>query len=194
MLEQLLDPDGPRRMLLTGDADQELHNRGFTPPRPEDGWTLCELVNNTRNSREIARLLRNRLNGPLAPFALPESTHVRFTPVEEVSELVAHVRAEVLKLKEAGFDDDGIAVICLDTGSRDALRQVSMFVPYEQAGEGRIVCETSRRLKGLEYPAVILVGSRWPADDTVLYVGVSRAVFGLSVIGPKQLGEHLGLA
>lgn len=194
MLEQLLDPDGPRRMLLTGDADQELHNRGFTPPRPEDGWTLCELVNNTRNSREIARLMRNRLNGPLAPFALPDSTHVRFTPVEDLNELVAHVRAEVLKLKEAGFDEDGIAVICVDTGSRDALREVAMFVPYEQAGEGRIVCETSRRLKGLEYQAVILVGLRWPVDDTVLYVGVSRAVFGLSVIGPKQLGERLGLA
>jgi hypothetical protein len=40
---------------------------------------------------------------------------------------------------------------------------------------------------------VILVASKWPIDDTVLYVGVSRAVLGLTAIGPRELGERLGL-
>lgn len=193
MLESLLDPDGPRRMLLTGDIDQELHSRGFSTPRSEDGWVVCDLSVNTRNSRGVARLLRNRLGGPPAPSSLPESTHLRFSPVRGLEEMTDLVRAEVEALLSAGFTHEGIAVACLDSTSRDALRQTSMFVPFEGAGESSVICETARRLKGLEFPAVILVSSRWPVDDTVLYVGVSRAVFGLSVFGPVELGDRLGL-
>jgi len=194
MLTSLLDPDGPQRMLLAGDADQELHQRGFLAPQSQDGWTLCELVVNTRNSFEIAQLLRNRLGGPLAPPALPLSTHLRFTPVEDDTSLIAAVRAEVLALQQAGFDEASIAVACLDSASRDLLRANTGFVSFEEAGPGLVVCETVRRLKGLEYSSVILVSSRWPIDDTLLYVGISRAVFGLSVIGPPQLGDRLRLS
>lgn len=194
MLEWLLDPDGPRRMLLAGDADQELHQRGFVVPRPEDGWTLCELSSNTRNSLGIARILRQRLHGPPAPAALPRSTHIHFSAVTETDELIALVRAEALRLKGEGFTTRDIAVVCLDSAIRDSLRAVSEFVSFEEAVSGGVVCETARRLKGLEYGAVILCASRWPINDTVLYVGVSRAVFGLSVFGPVELGERLGLS
>jgi hypothetical protein len=199
MLEALLDPDGPRRMLLAGDADQELHRRGFQTPRAEDGWTLCELAANTRNSLEIARLLRNRLSGPPAPAALPLSTHIRFAPIEEsegllADSLLALVRNELLALRQAGLDDSSIAVACLDSYARDLLRENPGFVSYEKTGPGQVVCETVHRLKGLEYAAVILVASRWPVDDKLLYIGISRAVFGLGVIGPQALGERLRLA
>jgi hypothetical protein len=198
MLESLLDPDGPRRMLLAGDADQELHRRGFQTPRAEDGWTLCELVVNTRNSFGIARLLRNRLNGPYAPTALPLSTHIRFAPIEEseallADSLLALVRNELLALRQAGLDDSSIAVVCLDRPARIFLRENPGFVSYEESGPGLVVCETVHRLKGLEYAGVILVASRWPVDDKLLYIGISRAVFGLSVIGPQALGERLRL-
>jgi hypothetical protein len=193
MLTSLLDCDGPRRMLLAGDADQELHQRGFLPPQPDEGWTLCELAVNTRNSYDIARLLRNRLGGPPAPAALPLSTHLRFTPIEDDNSLIVAVRAEVLALQQAGFDDASIAVACLDSRARDLLRANTGFVSFEEAGPGRVICETVHRLKGLEYAAVILVASRWPIDDTVMYVGISRAVFGLSVIGPAELGDRLTL-
>lgn len=180
-------------MLLTGDIDQELHSRGFTVPRTEDGWTLCELSVNTRNSRGVARILRNRFDGPTAPAALPESTHVSFRAVGDLDELASTVRAEVLALLNVGFASDGIAVVCLDSTVRDFLREAPMFVPFEEAGDGGIICETARRLKGLEFSVAILVASRWPVDDTVLYVGVSRAVFGLSVFGPAALGKRLGI-
>ena len=198
MLESLLDPDGPRRMLLAGDADQELHRRGFQMPRQEDGWTLCELATNTRNSLEIARLLRNRLGGPPAPAALPLSTHIRFAPIKEsepllTDSLLALVRNELLALQQAGLDDSSIAVACLDSYARDLLRENTGFVSYEEARPGHVVCETVHRLKGLEYAAVVVVASRWPVDDKLLYIGISRAVFGLSVIGPIALGERLRL-
>lgn len=194
MLEALLDPDGPRRLLLTGDVEQSVHHRGFVAPRPEDGWTLCELVANSRNSRDIARLIRSRLGGPPSPAALPPSTHLRFVdvPADETA-LVELVVAEIGRLREDGFDDEQIAVVALDHDARDELRIDPMFVRWEERGPGLLVCETARRLKGLEFPVVILVARRWPVDDLVLYVGVSRAVLGLTVIGPPALGERLAL-
>lgn len=193
MLEALLDPDGPRRLLFVGDAEQELHRRGFRPPTTDDGWTVCELTSNTRNALEIARLLRNEFAGPPAPASLPPATHVRYHPANDLDELLTHVRAEVLAARTEGFDDAQIVVAALDHEARDHIRTVPEFVAYEEAGPGRIVCETARRIKGLEYPVVILVASRWPIDDVVLHVGVSRAVFGLTAIGPAELRERLGL-
>lgn len=195
-LEALLDPDGPRRMLLVGDSDQELHQRGFSPPRPDDGWAVCELVSNTRNSTAIAQLLRRRLNGPPAPRGAPESTHLRYRPLGDTLN-PDHVRSEVTdeisRLRAAGFDDDDIAVVCLDSMTRDALRASPEFCRWEQRAEGRVVCETARRLKGLEFQTVVMVASKWPIDDTLLYVAVSRAVLGLTVMGPAGLGERLAL-
>lgn len=193
MLEALLDPDGPRRMLVTGDAEQELHRRGFSPPRSEDGWTVCELANNSRNALEIARLLRNRFGGPPAPASLPAATHLRFVEADDDETILAAVRAELLALRTAGFDDSDVAVVTLDRTARDLIRQVPEFVAFEQARPGFVVCETARRLKGLEYRAVVLVAGRWPIDDIVIHVGVSRAVLGLTVIGPRPLRDRLGL-
>jgi hypothetical protein len=118
---------------------------------------------------------------------------VRYHPANDLDELLTHVRAEVLAARTEGFDDAQIVVAALDHEARDHIRTVPEFVAYEDAGPGRIVCETARRIKGLEYPVVILVASRWPIDDVVLHVGVSRAVFGLTAIGPAELRERLGL-
>jgi DNA helicase IV len=103
------------------------------------------------------------------------------------------VRNELLALQQAGLDDSSIAVACLDSYARDLLRENTGFVSYEEARPGHVVCETVHRLKGLEYAAVVVVASRWPVDDKLLYIGISRAVFGLSVIGPIALGERLRL-
>jgi len=194
-LEALLDPDGPRRMLLVGDSDQELHPRGFIPPRSDDGWTLCELVRNTRNSYGIAQILRRRLKGPEAPQGGPESTHLRFRPLDDLDapHLRAEVTAELEQLRSEGFEDEAIAVVCADSTSRNWLRESPQFCRWEHRGEGRIACETTRRIKGLEFSVVILVASKWPVEDQLLYVGVSRAVLGLSVVGPPEMGERLGL-
>jgi ATP-dependent exoDNAse (exonuclease V) alpha subunit len=54
------------------------------------------------------------------------------------------------------------------------------------------VCETAHRAKGLEYDHVILVVHHDTVSDEILYVGISRAVISLTIIGPKTLGERLG--
>jgi ATP-dependent exoDNAse (exonuclease V) alpha subunit len=52
------------------------------------------------------------------------------------------------------------------------------------------VCETVHRSKGLEYDAVVLVVDKLDVSDLHLYVGASRAVSLLTVIGPAGLEER----
>ena len=196
-LEALLDPEGPRRLLLVGDPDQDIHSRGFTPPRTEDGWTRCELTRNARNSMGIARLIRNRLNGPLIPAGAPETSHIRYRELLDPSdpvELVAAVQREREQLLDDGHNPSSIAVVCLDSTARGVILTQDGYSGFDDIEDGHIVCDSARRLKGLEFPTVILVSTRREVDERLLLIGVSRAVLGLTVIGPAELGTRLHLA
>lgn len=81
-LEALLDPDGPRRLLIAADVDQELYARGFQVPSADAGWTHCELVANCRNAQEIGRLLRRHLGGAPAPARGPLATDLRLIAIQ----------------------------------------------------------------------------------------------------------------
>ena len=59
------------------------------------------------------------------------------------------------------------------------------------ASGGDIVCETIHRMKGLERDAVILVTEDDDLDDHLLYVGMSRAISRLVVVGPPALTARL---
>jgi thymidine kinase len=191
-LESLLDPDGPRRIMLVGDAGQVIFDRGFHSPLAEDGWTVCELVNNSRNSIQIAQILRRVLLGAPAPMIGPESLGVEFIDATGES-VVEAVRSVVTmgtprRLQLVGTT----AVIASNQELRDQLRRELGFGTWEERDE-KIVCESVRRLKGTEFDTVILVDDREEFDKQKLYVGVSRAVSQLIVIGPTSLGEQLGL-
>ena len=56
------------------------------------------------------------------------------------------------------------------------------------------MCENIHRVKGLEFDHVILVVPDPDTADDLLYVGVSRAVISLTVIGPSAIAERLGIA
>ncbi len=49
------------------------------------------------------------------------------------------------------------------------------------------------RLKGLEFDTVILTATKDCEDEALLYVGVSRAVSELIVVGPRDFADRLGL-
>ena len=79
------------------------------------------------------------------------------------------------------------------TAVRDRLRADLDLAPWEDRSSGRVVCENVHRLKGLEFDTVILASPDDEDDETVLYVGVSRAVSELVVVGPEALARRLGL-
>jgi DNA helicase IV len=46
-------------------------------------------------------------------------------------------------------------------------------------------------MKGTEFDTVILVDPEFRMDDRALYIGISRAINQLFVVGPKKLGQRL---
>ena len=193
-LQALLDPEGRRRLLLLADEGQGLYDRGFSFPHPDDGWVRAELVNNCRNARPIARLLRQKLGGAPAPSASPEGLGVHWRPADDVDGVVAGVAAEIERIVEGeGRNPAGVCVATFHTVIRDELRATLGLVGCDDADADDVVCENVHRLKGLEFDTVILATPDDEDDITTLYVGVSRAVTELVVVGPEPLAHRLGL-
>ena len=196
MLTQLLDPDGPRRMLLVADTSQEIYRRGFDEPSVDDGWTLCELSNNCRNTHGIASIIRRRFGGPVAAIGGPESESISWIEIDGRDEEAAI--AEVGEAIDVILDDrdhqPGTMLVATTAGAvRDQLIDEYGFVRWEDSTESTILCENIHRVKGLEFDHVILVLPDPDTADELLYVGLSRAVISLTVIGPASIAERLGL-
>jgi len=195
-LEMLLDPEGPRRMLILADEQQMLYQRGYTTPLVADGWTRCELVVNCRNSYSIGNLIRRRLNGAPAPLNRPEASGICWVQAEDRDSTVARVQEQLHKLlTEQGRDSATVLVETTDSTTRTELRSKANLVAWEQAATapGHVVCENVHRAKGLEVDTVLFVCPDSEVEDTLLYIGLSRAVVELIIVGPKALAERLGL-
>lgn len=196
MLEALLDPAGPRRLLMVTDPAQVLHDRGFRVPSPDDGWTVCELVTNCRNSQQIARLLRRRLDGAPSPMIGPEAVDLRLVPVGvgDADAAVTAVGSELNRLIDSEERPArSIAVLTFSSTLRDRLRAAGLGIVRWEDRVGGVLGENVHRAKGLEVDTVILVSDRETEADDLLYVGVSRAVSELIVIAPSQVASRLGL-
>jgi hypothetical protein len=201
-LTALLNPQG--RLLLVADEAQDLYHRGFAIPSADDGWTRCELVTNCRNTFEIAKLLRRFLNGAAAPKRRPESLPIGWIEATSVEEAVRAVKSELARLLEREErDPPGILVETVSSSLRpdftrqsrvrETIREQLGLVAWESRGQGSVVCENVHRAKGLEWDTVLLVSETEDISDSLLYVGISRAVSELVIIGPRALARRLGL-
>ena len=184
MLEELLDPEGPQRILMVGDPAQSIRRTGFRPLTDQEGWVRAELVSNNRNAPEIARLLRSKLGGAPAPNADPFGAAVEAIAAE-TDEDVATAVQRISNEEQSGTT----WVLTTRANMRDLLRWRLGLVKWEDRNLG-VVCETVYRLKGLEAERVILVVH--DADDSdqtrqLLYAGASRALETLVIIGPSSV-------
>lgn len=186
------------RLFLLADSRQDLYGRGFNVPPMTDGWVRCALTVNTRNSRPVAQVLRRRFSGAAGGHRLPESEAIRAFAVDDLTTASEVVAAELHRLDIAGVEPKDILVATLSSGVRDHLRRHLGLVAWEGRGTAA-VCENVHRAKGTEYDEVILVdvGDAAPArqdrHDRLLYVGVSRAVFGLTVVANRSTIARLGV-
>ena len=193
-LTHLLDPSGPRRVLMVADERQTFYERGFRLPPADDGWTHCELVGNCRNTFEIAELLRRHLGGARPPATGPEGEVVGFRAAATIDDAIELAGAEVDRIVDGdGIDADRVLFATFSRATRELLYERLGMVRWEDRSEQTLACETVRRSKGLEYDYVVLVaGPDDEVTDAMLYVGCSRAVSGLTIIGPAELGARLG--
>jgi len=194
-LQQLLDPSGPHRLLMVADESQSLYPRGFVLPSIDDGWTRCELVNNCRNTFEIASMIRRHLGGAPAPFGGPESVGIGWAEADDVDTVVEIVGEEIDRIVDfEGHDPPRVLVATFSTVLRDRLREDLAFVPWEGGQATTVICENVHRVKGLEFDYVVLAASAADTvSDALLYVGASRAIAGLTLVGPKTIAARLGL-
>ena len=155
-----------------------------------------ELASNFRNAHRIAQVLR-RIGGPGSPQYAPEGFVPIWHEASSVSGAAGVVDAELERIiEEEQRSSRSVCVATLHSRVRDALREQCGLVRWEDRGEGGVVCENVHRLKGLEFDTVILVGID-PKDadrTTLLYIGVSRAISELIVVGVSEVADRLGLS
>ena len=194
VLERLLHDEGPGRILMVTDPHQGVYDRGFQIPTAAPDLVRAELLVNCRNTHQIANLLRRLGGAPAAPGA-PEGERVIF-----VTSQPAHAVAKVGEMLEElvvefQIDPANILVLTGHTALRDRIRAESpggfACAAWEDRHDGDIVCETIHRMKGLERDAVIVVTADDDLGDHLLYVGMSRAVSRLVVVGPRALTTRL---
>jgi hypothetical protein len=93
------------------------------------------------------------------------------------------VAREITRLQEVSdIPASQIAVLSRHRKLRDALLSAEMPVPlvrWEERDEGKIVCDTIHRVKGLERLAIIMVDLDDAADTMTDYIGASRAILHL---------------
>jgi hypothetical protein len=179
---------------MVADEAQMIYDRGFTLPTVVDGWVRCDLTNNCRNSAQIATLLYRRLGGAVSPFGGPETIAVNFREADDFDAAADAVGDAIDEfMDDDDRDPENLLVLTTTRSVRDHLRESLGFTSWESADEGDIACETVHRAKGLEADHVILVTIANDVSDTLLYIGVSRAVTALTVVSPTKVGERLGL-
>ena len=194
VLERLLYDEGLGRILMVTDPHQGVYDRGFLVPTAGPDLVRAELIVNCRNTHQIADLLQRLGGAPAAPGA-PEGAPVIFVTCQP-GHVVAKV-GEMLEelVVESQIDPANILVVTGHTALRDRIREESpggfACAPWEDRHGGDIVCETIHRMKGLERDAVILATNDDDLGDHLLYVGMSRAVSRLVVVGPSVLMARL---
>ena len=194
VLERLLRDEGPGRILMVTDPHQGVYDRGFQTPTAGHDLVRAELTVNCRNTHQIANFLRPLGGAPAAPGA-PEGVPVIFVACQP-SHVVAKVGEMLDELVvESQIDPANILVVTGHRALRDRIREESpggfACAPWEDRHGGDIVCETMQRMKGLERDAVILATDDDGLGDHLLFVGMSRAVSRLVVVGPSVLMARL---
>jgi hypothetical protein len=198
LLGLLRNPD-EGRVLMVADDKQALYVDDWTPPRE---WVTHRLTTNLRNTQKIAKAI-TRVGGVQTRRNAPVGAEISFFATTGIKEARKRIAESIRRaMTEMDIPPSRIAVLVPHRQLRDDLRSAPISLPdfgnvqlvaWPERDEETIVCETIHATKGLERNAVIMVNLDAEPDATVTYVGASRAVAYLSVIGSPTLGALLGL-
>jgi len=193
-LQRLLDPKGPQRLLVLADPAQAIYVRPWQPP-PD--MVQMPLVHNLRNCASVAKVVK-RLGGPAPLPSSPVGDVVHHLDAGGHSEVRSRVQVALRRLcGEYGVPFSQIAVLTTRSEIRDHLLNEPPdgfpMARWEDRGEDNVLCETVQRTKGLERTAIVLVDLSGRPDEVLLYVGASRAVSSLCLVGPASLAHATGV-
>lgn len=194
VLDRLLPSEAGGKLLMVADPYQDVRGAGARLPTNDDGWAMAQLESNYRNSPKIAEFMRRRFQGAGAAadtFPLDESIRkAQVSTLDEVTSMVDQL------LERSDRPASEIWVLTTSRKDRDHLRETLGLRSWEDP-EHTVVCETVRRLKGLDIPEVILVSLTPVADEEehlrLLYAGISRAIDSLVIVGSEAVMKLLSI-
>lgn len=183
----LADPEN-NRLYVAADEKQNIYGDEWVPPK---GFTTVTLTKNIRNTRRISSVVK-QLGGVEAMDTSPAGPEVTLQRVGGLKETrKALGKAIDVAVNQMGIPFAQIIVLVPHRNDRDELISEPVaginLCRWSARDEDNIVCETIQSTKGLERSAVILINRDEEPGATLTYVGASRAVAFLAVIGSQAL-------
>jgi superfamily I DNA/RNA helicase len=173
-------------MALFGDDQQQVFGER---PAPEGNFAILRLVENLRNSQQIAKAVASLISRPSISKG-PHSFEIEYVKVESESQVFDAADDQIAKLVDE--ENWGPKEIALLTTCHRHPEHVSR-AEKDRADHWRSLWEdddvfycTVGGFKGLERPVVVLAIDGFHEDidpNDVLYVGMSRARDKLVVVG-----------
>lgn len=199
-IEQLIDPAGPARLLMVADTAQAIYVDPWVAPPVA---VTMPLEANLRSARTVAEVVCH-LGGPPPLPGIPGRMPVRHHRAGGVKEVRKRVRSVIEELTgQHGVPLSQIAVLTLRTDVRDQLLDADAdrdhpqgplpLARWEQRDEDVALCETVHRGKGLERAAVVLVDITEAPEPQLVYIGASRAMWSLTLVGTDRLADVAGV-
>lgn len=192
-LTLLLQDSVRGKMALFGDDQQQIF--GFRP-EPDGNFAKFQLMENLRNSQQIAKAISGFLSRPILARG-PYAFEIEYIEVKSSDDIIPTADDLVAKLTDKEFWHPGeIALLTSKSRHPEHVRMANQDRNAHWnslwSNEDVFYC-TIGGFKGLERPVVVLAIDGFHEDseeDDVLYVGMSRARDKLMIVGtPAAIQE-----
>lgn len=180
------------KLRIFWDCNQAIYG---SPSLPEHTESIdIPLDKNLRNSKQIFAAVSHFYKGPAMSAAGPDGPPVEWRETRSQEDIVIAV-AEIIRrmLGSEGVKPSQVA-IAIDANADDVLDRLSGLIPQRQfkpysatQGNDCITVDTIKRLKGLEFPVIIIISTESLCRDlSMQYIAFSRARTKLVVVYEKN--------
>ncbi|MDH4120517.1 MAG: NERD domain-containing protein [Deltaproteobacteria bacterium] len=180
------------------DDQQRIYRQG----KLLEGVAPFPLNQNLRNTQVIHRLAQRFYAGGKSTARGPEGRPIEYVVPDNRTLLTSEIRRVIERLiQEEKVAPEDIAVLYARKQHREQIAPEHKIGRYPvtlstETKPGHCVLETIHRFKGLERPVVVLAGLqglRLPNDQSLIYVGITRAQGHLVIAEEKQVLAQLNL-
>ena len=187
-LTSLLEDPHNGRIFQLGDEQQKIYNSEWKTP---EGYFSIPLEINVRNTRRISRFVEQFGGAPTSTNAPsgPKVAVVKAGAIKECRKAIAKAINDAVGTMD--IPPSQIMILTGRTELRDQLRSEKIddyrISSWDDRDEDSIVCETIHKTKGIERTAIIVADLQERPSKTLLYIGASRAVAYLAIVGSQAL-------
>lgn len=187
-LTSLLENPDTGRIFMLGDELQKIYNSNWNAP---SGYFTIPLQTNVRNTRRISQFVE-KFGGAPTNASAPSGPRVDVVKANAIKECRKAIASAInTAIGTMDIPPSQIMILTGRADLRDQLRSEAIgeyrVTSWEDRDEDSIVCETIHKTKGIERTAIIVVDLEERPSKTLLYIGASRAVAFLAVIGTQAL-------